>query len=462
MDLIQIGRKDIFWNYSATFLKIAASVLLLPLILRMLSSEMVGIWSIFMTITAFANLLDFGFSPSFTTNVTYVFSGVTKLKTKGFENISTKKQPIDYGLLKGVIRSMRWLYLRMALILFLILATVGSYYIYSVLQNYSGDKQEVYIAWIILCLINTYNIYTLYYDSLLQGKGLVKRSKQIVIVGQTVYLVIASTLIMFGFGLIAIVSAQASSVLLVRWLSYRSFYTVEIKKFIQLAIPRSQKEVLKAIYPNALKIGLTSLGAFMVLRSAMVIGSLHLSLAEIASYGITMQLISVIASLASIYTTTYQPKIAQLRVGQNNKAIKELYLKGQLVLLLTFIAGGLGLILTGHWALNLIGSKTQLLSASLIGIALLVSFLENNHSMAGNILLTKNEVPFFKASLVSGCISVILLLLLFQFTNIGLLAMILAPGLAQLLYQNWKWPYEVYKELEITPGDISKAIQSFK
>jgi len=462
MDLIQIGRKDIFWNYSATFLKIAASVLLLPLILRMLSSEMVGIWSIFMTITAFANLLDFGFSPSFTTNVTYVFSGVTKLKTKGFENISTKKQPIDYGLLKGVIRSMRWLYLRMALILFLILATVGSYYIYSVLQNYSGDKQEVYIAWIILCLINTYNIYTLYYDSLLQGKGLVKRSKQIVIVGQTVYLVIASTLIMFGFGLIAIVSAQASSVLLVRWLSYRSFYTVEIKKFIQLAIPRSQKEVLKAIYPNALKIGLTSLGAFMVLRSAMVIGSLHLSLAEIASYGITMQLISVIASLASIYTTTYQPKIAQLRVGQNNKAIKELYLKGQLVLLLTFIAGGLGLILTGHWALNLIGSKTQLLSASLIGIALLVSFLENNHSMAGNILLTKNEVPFFKASLVSGCISVTLLHLLFQFTNIGLLAMILAPGLAQLLYQNWKWPYEVYKELEITPGDISKAIQSFK
>jgi O-antigen/teichoic acid export membrane protein len=462
MDLIQIGRKDIFWNYSATFLKIAASVLLLPLILRMLSSEMVGIWSIFMTITAFANLLDFGFSPSFTTNVTYVFSGVTKLKTKGFENISTKKQPIDYGLLKGVIRSMRWLYLRMALILFLILATVGSYYIYSVLQNYSGDKQEVYIAWIILCLINTYNIYTLYYDSLLQGKGLVKRSKQIVIVGQTVYLVIASTLIMFGFGLIAIVSAQASSVLLVRWLSYRSFYTAEIKKFIQLAVPRSQKEVLKAIYPNALKIGLTSLGAFMVLRSAMVIGSLHLSLAEIASYGITMQLISVIASLASIYTTTYQPKIAQLRVGQNNKAIKELYLKGQLVLLLTFIAGGLGLILTGHWALNLIESKTQLLSASLIGIALLVSFLENNHSMAGNILLTKNEVPFFKASLVSGCISVTLLLLLFQFTNIGLLAMILAPGLAQLLYQNWKWPYEVYKELEITPGDISKAIQSFK
>jgi O-antigen/teichoic acid export membrane protein len=68
--LIQIGRKDIFWNYSATFLRIASSVLLLPLILRMMSSEMVGIWAIFMAITAFVGLLDFGFNPSFARNVT--------------------------------------------------------------------------------------------------------------------------------------------------------------------------------------------------------------------------------------------------------------------------------------------------------------------------------------------------------------------------------------------------------
>lgn len=426
----------------------------------MLSSEMVGIWSIFMTVTAFAGLLDFGFSPTFTTNVTYVFSGVSKLKAKGFEFIKAENEFIDYGLLKGVIRTMRWLYLRMAVILFVILGTLGTYYLYSVLQNYKGDKQEVYLAWIILCLINTYNIYTLYYDSLLQGKGLIKRSKQIVILGQTVYLLIASTLILLGYGLIAIVSAQASSVLLVRWLSYRSFYTAEIKQFINKAVPRNQQEILKAIYPNALKIGLTSLGAFMVLRSALVIGSLNLSLEEIASYGITLQLIAIIASLGTIYTTTYQPRIAQLRVEQNNTAIKQVYLKGQLVLLLTFLAGGSGLILTGHWALSLIGSKTQLLSVSITAAALLVSFLENNHSMAGGILLSKNEVPFFKASLFSGGLSIVLLILLFRYTDHGLWIMIVAPGLAQLVYQNWKWPYEVYKELEITAADISKAIQS--
>ena len=302
--LIQIGRKDIFWNYGATFLKIASAAILLPFILRMMPAEMVGIWTVFITITAFASLLDFGFAGTFTRNVTYVFSGVNNLKTQGFETVISGSQTIDYGLLKAVISAMRWIYLRMAIILFLILATLGTWYVYSLLQNYKGNPQEVYVAWIILCAINTYNLYTLYYDSLLQGKGLIKRSKQIVIIGQTVYLGIASILIMAGFGLIAIVSAQASSVIIVRWLSYHFFFTPELKLKLKESVSRHKNEVLKAITPNAIKIGLTSLGGFMVQRSAIIIGSLYLSLEEIASYGITMQLIGVIAGLAGIYTIT--------------------------------------------------------------------------------------------------------------------------------------------------------------
>lgn len=456
--MIQIGRKEILWNYAATFLRIAAGTLLLPLILRMMPTEMVGIWTVFITITAFASLLDFGFGGTFTRNVTYVFSGVNNLKSQGFEIVSAGTQTIDYGLLKSVITAMRWLYLRMAIILFLILVTIGTWYIHSLLQNYKGDTNEVYISWVILCVINTYNLYTLYYDSLLQGKGLIKRSKQIIIIGQTVYLGIAAILIVAGFGLIAIVSAQASSIIIIRWLSYHSFFTSEMKQKLNESILRHEGEVLKAIYPNAIKIGLTTLGGFMVQRSAIIIGSLYLSLEEIASYGITMQLIGVISGLSGLYIATYQPKIAQLRVGQNNSTIKEIYLKGNFVLLFTYITCGLGLLILGHWILNLIGSKTQLMSQLLISLAIAVSFLETNHSIAASILLSKNEVPFFKASLLFGSITILLLLFFFQFNIMGLMVMVVAPGIAQGIYQNWKWPLEVAKELEIKKNDLSKAI----
>jgi O-antigen/teichoic acid export membrane protein len=460
--LMQIGRNDIRWSYAATFLKIASSALLLPFILRMMPAEMVGIWTVFMTITAFAGLLDFGFNPSFARNVTYVFSGVHMLKVNGFESISNEGQTVDYGLLKGVIRAMRWFYGRISVVLFLLLGTFGTYYIYSLMQNYTGNPREVYIAWALLCVISTYNLYTLYYDSLLQGKGLVKRSKQIVVISQAVYLVIASILIMSGFGLIAIVSAQASSVIIIRWLSYNAFFTAEIKQQLHTAIAHPKQEIFKAVYPNAMKIGLTALGGFMVSRSAIIIGSLNLTLGEIASYGITIQLIGVISGLAGIYTATYQPKISQLRVRQNIQAIKELYLNGQAVLLFTFLTGGLALLFLGEPALKIIGSQTRLMPQLLVLLTLIISFLEKNHSIAGSILLSKNEVPFFKAALFSGGVTVALLLLFFRFTNLGLLAMIIAPGIAQGVYQNWKWPLVVFRELRITQGDIRKMIHRIR
>jgi len=460
--LIQIGRNDLFWNYGATFLKIASSVILLPLILVKLSTELVGIWTIFMTVTAFSTLIDFGFGPSFTRNVAYVFSGVKKLQNTGFEIVNSEFVTIDFGLLKSLINSMKWLYKRLASVLFIFLISIGTYYIYILTKNYTGSKSDIYISWFILCIINTYNVYTLYYDALLQGKGLIKRSKQIIILGNITYLSLAFILLQSGFGLISIVSAQASSVIVIRWLSYRAFFSEEIKNKLQNISPWNKKEVLKAIYPNAIKIGLTSIGGFLVNRSAMIIGSLYLSLSEIASYGISIQIIGVIYGIAGIYTSTYQPRIVFLRIKNNIPEIKKLYIKGQLVLISTYLLSGLVLITLGNDILTLLGSKTLFINKLLLFIIIIINFLENNHSMAGSILLTRNEVPFFKASLTFGFLTVLLLIFFLNYTKMGLWSLILAPGISQGIYQNWKWPLEVVKELKISLNDYIQYLHFSK
>ena len=97
--------------------------------------------------------------------------------------------------------------------------------------------------------------------------------------------------------------------------------------------------------------------------------------------------------------------------------------------------------------LELLGSKTMLLPGAMIAVAAVISFLEMTHAMAGNVLLTKNYVPFFIPSIVSGLCTVALLLLFMNFTDLGLWGLILAPGIVQLAYQNWKWPLEVYRDL---------------
>jgi O-antigen/teichoic acid export membrane protein len=455
---INIGRKDVLWNYAATFLQIGVGVILLPFILRVFPQETVAVWTIFTTIMALSGLLDFGFNPSFARNVSYVVSGVKKLKATGYHIVESHNSEIDYGLFKGLINAMRWFYARVAVILFLLLATAGTCYMHTVLKTYSGSHTEVYIAWVILAVINSYSLYTMYYDSLMQGQGLIKRSKQIKIVGQSAYLIVAVVLILMRFNLIAVVSAQALSIVIIRILSYRTIYTAEFKQHLQHAEAQTRKEILRPIYPNAVKIGLTGLGAFLILRASTVIGALYLSLETVASYGITIQIIMIISSIASVYFTTYQPKIVQYRVQNDSAAIKQLYLKNCVLLLCTFALGGVALVFLGEWALNVIGSQTPLLSKSFIIVALLIYLLETNHGIAGGMLLTKNEVPYFKAALFSGAFTVILLFVFLSYTDFGVWGLVLAQGIAQGCYQNWKWPMEVVKELCIKRKDVHECL----
>ena len=451
---METNRKDVVWNYLATFLRIASGVLLLPLILNRMPSEMVGIWTVFTTITFLSSLLDFGFNASFTRNVSFVFSGVRSLKVEGYEQIAEQSE-VDYGLLRGLISAMRWFYRWVSVIVIILLLTAGTFYLRHLLQSYEGDTTEVYIAWGILCFINSYSLYTFYYDSLLQGKGLIKKSKQITIIGQCLYLLVAGVLIVFGFGLIAIVSAQAVSVIVIRLLSNRAFFTAETKMRLSEAEERSSKKIIRVIYPNAVKVGLTSLGGFLINRSTVIIGSLFLTLEQMASYGITIQLIGVLASMANIYTLTYQAKIVSYRVDNNIAGIKTIYLRGQLLLVATFLVGGLCIICLGPPALDIIRSKTNLMPFYLTLTAIVISFLETNHSTAGNILLTRNEVPFFKASLISGACIVAGLFISLKFTGLGIYSLVLIPLLVDVAYQSWKWPYEVHKDLNIRLADYS-------
>lgn len=443
----KIGRKDIIWNYAATFIQIGTGLILLPFILKMMPAETIGIWTIFTTIASLIALLDFGFNPSFTRNISYIFSGAKSLKREGISEISLDGR-IDYNLLKGTIAAMRWFYSRMAIIVLLILLFLGSWYLYSVLQTYHGDKADAYIAWILLVFINSYNIYTLYYDSLLQGKGLIKSSKQISIIGNCIYLLVAVILILVGYGLIAIVSAQLISIVIKRILSYKTFYTQNLKNYLFKAENIDKKQIISAIYPNAMKLGLTQLGGFCVNQSAVFIGAIYLTLSEVANYGVTFQVLGILTGLAGVYYQSYVPKIAQCRTENNMVLLKHLYIKSNIIQLLILVAGGLVFAFLGNIVLSVLGSETKFLSISMILVSVLILTLEKNHALAAGFLLAKNEVPFFKASLWSGGATILLLWFFLGPLKWGLWGMIIAQGIAQAAYQNWKWPLVLMKEIK--------------
>lgn len=458
---MQIGRKDVAWNFAATFMRIASGLIVLPLVLRLLPSQEVGLWNIFLTIGSIATLLDFGFSNAFARNITYIFSGVKELKAEGYIAVDQNDLSIDYGLLRSVINAMRRYYGILAGAFLLLFILASPLYLRSVLEKYNGNVHVVWVAWFTYGTLVAYQLYTYYYGALLRGRGFVKKNMQIVVAAQSARIIITAIFLLNGLGLLSLVVGMFISDIINRTLSYLAFYDKEIKIQIKQSTAMPVRAIMKIMTPNAIKIGLTSVGGFLINKAVILIAPLYLSLTDIASYGTTKQFIDLIASIGSIWFTTYYPKMTLYRVNNEIDGVKRLYTKSKIFLIGSFIVMGVGLMVVGPPVLQLIHSKTHLLSDAMIFVFLIIGFLETNHGISGALLLTKNEVPFVKASLLSGAGTVILLLFGLKFTSLGIWSMLLAPGLAQATYQNWKWPLSVIQDLKLTLGDYFQAIRTF-
>ena len=457
---MQIGRKDLFWNYAATSMRILSGIVVLPIALRTLPSEEMGIWSIFLSLITITSLLDFGFSNSFSRNITYVYSGVKELKTKGYA-VATENTAIDYGLLKSLLTAMKRYY-GVAALVFLIVFLAGSpFYMSSVLTQYSGDKQAIWIAWYIFGALLAYELYTFYYSSILTGRGLIKKNMQIVVLSQSVRIAITIVFLLLGFGIISLVLGLFIGDIVNRTLSYRVFYDKETKAKLRDITP-SQKtsKVIKIIMPNSVKMGLAALGSFGINQAIVLVSPFYLSLPEVASYGISRQLVMLIYSFGLTWSITFIPQLSQYRVLCDYAGVKRLYIKGRINMILIFIVFGAMLLLFGNYALDLINSKTPLLNPVYLFLMLLFALLDANQYIAISTLLTKNEVPYFKSILFTGFASVLLLILMFNYTSIGLLCLILAPNIAMCAYQNWKWTLTVAKEINLQPKDYIAVIRS--
>ena len=441
-----IGKREIAWSYAGTAFMIGAGVILLPFILHKMPQETVGIWNIFQTITFLVLLLDFGFRPSFARNISYIFSGVKTLQKEGVAHADSDSE-VDYGLLKGTLIAMQRFYRYIAIGVFGLLATVGTAYLYYILRKYNGDHQDAMIAWLLLIAINCYNLYTFYYDALLTGKGYIKRSQQINMIGQAIYIALAIGLIYAGFGLTAIVGSQLISTVIRRVMMYRVFYTPELKAHLETAVPNEPKEILSAITPNAIKVGLTQLGGFLVNKASMLIAPVFVSLELVACFGITVQVMDILARCATVFYQSYTPKLAQCRAENDLNGLKRFYILCTGSLVAVYIVGGIVWVFCGPWALDLIGSQTQFVPTAMLCVMLVISLLEQNHATSAGFIMADNKIPFFIPSLLSGAATIILLWIFLSPLQMGLWGMILAPGIAQLAYQNWKWPSVVIKEL---------------
>ena len=65
-------------------------------------------------------------------------------------------------------------------------------------------------------------------------------------------------------------------------------------------------------------------------------------------------------------------------------------------------------------------------------------------------------MPYMKGEFFSGAAVMLCSFLLINYTQLGILGIVIAQGLIQACYNDWKWPLSVCRRLQLGLGDIGR------
>ncbi|MFA6074739.1 MAG: O-unit flippase-like protein [Negativicutes bacterium] len=446
---IKLSLKDIIWSYLGVIIKAGANLIILPVCLRYMSADEMGMFYIFMSINAMMLLFDLGFSPTITRFVSYAFGGAKLITGKGFLDAEQHGQP-NFALIGQLMRLAKKIYLIISLAVLIVLAIFGSIYI-----DYVGKALPLgylFTAWAVFLGGIVLNLFNYYWAPCLVGIGKVKLFQKANVYSQVFYLLMITVSVPFvKYPLVCIAVAYALSGIIMRSIAkYYLKISVNMNDSQGEKTIQNDKTVFAILFANARKIVLVTVGSLLVNQGSMFLCSIFFSISTVASFGLTTQLFAAVATIGATYVRTFLPAINEASMRNNHELLVKLLAKSVVVGWSIFLCGVLAIVVVLPHFILLLKSHTELLPAPLLLLVALYMFLEFNHGQIFALFIyAKNEIPFVIPSLVSGCAIVIIAVFNVKILGYGLVGILSAQFLVQAVFQNWYWPRLVLTRMNI-------------
>ncbi len=443
---IHIGQKDIFWSYLNYGSNILSNMIVLLFAIAILPEKELGMWYTFQSVGAIVQLIDFGFLPCITRNISFAWAGANELKKTG---VPTEYGDTNYGLLKQIICSSKYLYLFMAVIVLFLGGILGTAYILSIAENI--DFNYLIISWFVYVVSIACNIYFGYWTGCLQGVGAIKENNEAKVLSFISLIITTIFFLYCSFGLSAMAGGYFISGIVYRLTAKKKFSMQNgIKENNVLSwkgVKKNDvKRILSTIWPTSWRAGLNSIGTYFITQGNTLLCSAFLGLSATATYGLSLQICTAITTVAKILLTSFQPQLVELNLKRDYKKVRKLLGMIMVSYWCVVILGGIVLLTFGIPIINVLKPETAL-PKSVVLYMLIYLALEGNHSCFGVYLTTKNEVPFVRAGIISAILVFCFSLLLVWKTNWGIWALMIGQSTVQLAYNNWKWPKVVLQSL---------------
>lgn len=449
--MIQICRQDIVWGYISLFFSIASGAIVLPMVLIKLSAAEVGMNYVMLSIGGLVSLVDFGFTPQFGRNVTYIYSGAQQLLKNGVEIIENQKEAkINYQLLSHLIQTARWIYSILSGVVLFLMLTIGTIYTYQITDGFNNVRYS-FLIWVIYSFGTFFQIYYSYYDALLTGSGKIKESKKIKVYSNILKIVLTYIFLYFGYGLLGVVIVNFLYPFLSRYLSHRYYFTSNLKQQLSLykTIVSEKLALFRILWYNSKKMGILTISSYLTHNASILLAGVYLSLEEVASYGLMIQLIALVSGISSIFFSIYQPRFAFLKISGNTDLLRKEVAYTMCIGYFVFIAGLVFIILVGPLAVRAIGTQTVLPPIIMILICAIFQLLDSNFWSLCLVVIAGNTLPFVKTCFYTALGITVGCYFSLSWLHLGLWGIVLSTGLAQCFWNNWYWPHVILKQFNV-------------
>lgn len=446
---IQIGKSDVLWSYIGNFFKVAANIILLPVVLKMLTDDELGIWYVFGSVSQIVILLDFGFAATIARNIAYAWCGVDSLQK---ESIMAPPKGVEtnFAYFKTILDTCRIIYIIIASVALLILLTVGLLYIRSL------DESSMF-AWVIYSIGIAINLLYCYYTSFMRGVGAIAQNNKSAVFSKISQIIVTVILLSVGMGILGVSIAYLVSGIVLRICSKYYFDKYENIKdsLMNVQSHASISEIKKMfgiIWYNASKDGLVTIARYLNTQANTLICSSVLGLATTGAYGLSVQIATICTSIAGIPFSSALPKLQEKAVQRDNVGGIRLF-SGTIVLFT------LSYILLAIMALLLLPVIKWLKPTITIDILMMIIvfvflFIDKIYHLCASLISTFNILPYTKPFFYSSFISVIVSYFFAKFTILGLWGILLSPILVSAAYNMWKWPLYVLNKYDVTIGEF--------
>jgi O-antigen/teichoic acid export membrane protein len=443
----------LFWGYFSRVSSIASSLIIMPFALIQFSAEAFSIWMIFVTFYGLIVVFDFGLTTTISRQYNYILAGAKSIEQQGVSESAGRA--VDKKLFTHLYLSSKAIFSTIAVGATLLLIAVYYFYLLPITTNY---QLSIALEWLLYSIAIVISLYCLSYNAIFFGTHNIESIYRVCSVSNLIFFVSAITLIQFDYGLLAIAIGRILSAI-----AYFIFAKYEIKKFAMMASfeeghAANATEVLKKLFPNATKLGGVTLGNFLVTKVSVLLVASYFPLAISGSYSLTLNIFSVMMSVCLLFMTIKTPTLNVLRQEAKNIELLRQQKKIRLVCLLTGSFFFASFALLGGPILEFIGSSTKLANMPVIWLFSVLSLLEINRLISMNFIMTANKVPFLKPALLTGVISIVLTISLFEWGYISLLMPIIVQLLAQSFFNNWYWTKQEFKERALLLKKVSPSV----